>query len=46
MRQLNIVTVAMEFTVPMNHESWYRMDAGLDLMFWYMSAWRCSFHCC
>ena len=34
----------LEFTVPMNHESWYRIDAGPDLMFWYMSAWRCLLH--
>jgi len=41
MRQLNIVTGAMEFTAAMNHEGWYRMDAGLHLMFWYMSVWLC-----
>jgi len=33
MRQLSSVPVAMKFIVPMNHESWYRMDAGLDSMF-------------
>jgi hypothetical protein len=44
MRQLSIVTGAMEFTAAMNHESWYRIDVSVDLMFWYMSAWRCLLH--
>jgi hypothetical protein len=34
MRKLSTVTVAMKFTVAMNHASWYRIDAGVDLMFW------------
>jgi hypothetical protein len=34
MRKLSTVTVAMKFTDLMNRESWWRMDAGVDLMFW------------
>jgi len=34
MRPLSTVTVAMQFTVAMNPASWYRIDAGVDLMFW------------
>jgi hypothetical protein len=34
MRPLSTVTVAMPFTVAMNPASWYRIDAGVDLMFW------------